>query len=469
MIDSTNTPLSAITVVKLVIETTSPMAISTGFRETLADTQIARDVNGLPRIPASSFAGVWRHLATQSLPYIDVEHYFGYTSDQQSAASNIIVSDGRILDSKHRKVPNYVDPNVIDNDPVLRLCKRERPLQRDGVAINDRGVAKEKNKYDKVMLPTGLRFTLNIEVKQNTTDEVSSLLALLNDSRFALGSSTRNGLGQFAVVQSEVVYVVLGSNPNAGQELQHTLQRACANENALSDPQYQPQSSKLLAEIPLQAIDNWRCGRGSQLLGPKSSDSNVSIISYSEPKVVWRDQRATLSQSQPVLCGSSVKGMIAHRVAFHYRKHQHVWAESMADASHEEWQKRPDALNKLFGFAEDDTGKAGRLVVLDSPINVEHIVTRHHNAIDRFTGGVRQGALFTEELLYQPSFTITLLLLGDEPISEPLQLALTDTLEDIELGLLSIGAGSGRGTSMTMLQADKSMVFNKALLQGAVE
>ncbi|MFA0704086.1 RAMP superfamily CRISPR-associated protein, partial [Vibrio sp. 10N.222.48.A8] len=72
---------------------------------------------------------------------------------------------------------------------------------------------------------------------------------------------------------------------------------------------------------------------------------------------------------------------------------------------------------------------AGSLWVEDADIEYEHIVIRHHNSIDRFTGGVRKGALYSEELLYQPRFTISMYLTKQEEDLEALLLcALNDTI-----------------------------------------
>ena len=49
--------MSQVIVARLVIECSSPMAVSTGGRDTGFDTQLVRDVNGLPLIPATLGGG----------------------------------------------------------------------------------------------------------------------------------------------------------------------------------------------------------------------------------------------------------------------------------------------------------------------------------------------------------------------------------------------------------------------------
>ena len=138
----------------------------------------------------------------------------------------------------------------------------------------------------------------------------------------------------------------------------------------------------------------------------------------------------------------------------------------MANDAHQDWQARPAELGDLLGFIDGDTktAQAGRLIVLDSPVRHDHTVIRTHNSIDRFTGGVRDGALYSEELLYQPTFELQLYLTPGEPLSDELNGALLDTLNDIKFGLLPIGAGAGRGTSMVMPDSSKTWQVNESLL-----
>jgi CRISPR/Cas system CSM-associated protein Csm3 (group 7 of RAMP superfamily) len=481
MVNTENIKRTDITVVKLVLETASPMAISSGQREVGFDNQLARDVNGLPTIPATAFAGVWRHLARSTLSEkIDIDYYFGFTNKVrnngrvESASANIVVSNGRLLDSGNTVVENYASPERIASDPVLSLCHHQRPMYRDRVAINDRGVAKETGKFDQILLPKGIRFALTIKVKSALENDLELLLGVLNDKRFALGGSTRNGLGQLKLVNSDVINIDLSAGITAGQMLRSALTQPCSDNNELAKPKYNAYSSGLLASVPLQALDYWRCGRGSELLGRPPESGTVGIITYSESCVSWTQSKASVDKPTPVFCGSSIKGILAHRIAYHYRRRVGLWAESMENESHENWETRPQAINQLFGFATDgldeesfsNSGQAGRLIVLDSVVDYrpENITIRTHNSIDRFTGGVRKGALYSEELIYQPQFTLEIYITPGEPLPSELQQAVKDTFDDIQMGLLPMGAGSGRGTSLVELQSEKAMTFNSHLL-----
>ncbi|HIF9176061.1 TPA: RAMP superfamily CRISPR-associated protein [Photobacterium damselae] len=471
--------MSTICVAKLVIETVSPMAIATGSRETNFDIALVRDMNGLPMIPASAIAGVWSHLTQRHLGGDACRYWFGVdktASQGDFMPSRLTITDARLHDSHNVPVSNYMTPEQIAADPLLATCVLDRPHHRDRVAINDRSVAKENAKFDQIVLPKGLRFSLTVRW-QGELDSANAILALWSLRQMAFGSSTRNGLGQIALVASEIKSFDLKQGESQGKALQ-TYVFDCRAPTAQAEFVSATNTSLLLAQLPLKALDNWRCGSGSEVLNQANQDKNVGIITYSEPSWHWAHHRASNDNGTmtPVLCGSSIKGILAHRLAYHYRKHREIWAEIMENASHDEWQTRPIELKGLLGHADDTDhaqSLAGLLMVDDCPLSDYQTTLRYHNAIDRFTGGVRKGALYSEELLYQPKFTVKIWLtrLPTAPSTDEEKTAwqnviqaFKDTVRDIELGLLPMGAGSGRGSSLVEKSTHDEWICNDALL-----
>ena len=455
--------MSRIYLTRLVIETQTPMAINSGGRETGFDSQLARDANGMPYIPATSIAGVWRYLAKEDnkLGEQAAEFWFGTTE----RCSTLTLADGVVHNSQNKPVVGLISSQETQNDPILALLRQDRPHHRERVHINDRGVAADGAKFDQLLLPAGVRFSVDIRWSSNSEDarqekEWQAVLACWQSRRFALGATTRNGLGQIKVVASSQQVLDLAGNPAAGKQLCQFVKRTEIPTRLDLTAQPQPAS---FAELPLQALDNWRCGTGSSLLDAGKEEANVNIITYSEPRIEWQNNAAAIVPNSPVLCGSSIKGILAHRIAFHLRKRLGIWAEDMADCDHETWENRPTELKQLLGHADQDDHNqsvAGKLFVDDCHIDFEHIIVRTHNSIDRFTGGVRQGALYSEELLYQPSFTLRLWLVPGTSLSPELKGALEDTLSDLQTGLLPLGAGSGRGTSLVMQNKTQEWLVN---------
>ncbi len=460
--------MSQINYTRLVIETTSPMAINSGHREAGFDTQLARDANDLPYIPASAIAGVWGHITQNHFDDDFYQKWFGTTEQ----SSSITISNAVVHNSRNQPVMSLTPRTELEKDSLLNLLLQARLMHRERVAINDRGVARETGKFDQLLLPAGLRFSLDLH--WNTAREKSTLnqtewqqlLELWLQPEFAFGSSTRNGLGQIKVIASESEMIELNNNPQAGKRWQTLRQNKQLPKGQLDV--LNQCTHNLFAQLPIKALDNWRCGLGTERLGRQETQGSVGIISYSEPKVDWKNNRASLGKPKAVLCGSSIKGILAHRVAYHLRRHKGNWAETMEQASHEQWQERPVELKELFGYADSDEHQnsvAGKLRVSDCQIQYTNTVLRTHNSIDRFTGGVRKGALYTEELLYQPEFMLKLSLEKQHVLSPELKQALLDTLEDLKIGLLPIGAGSGRGNSLVMADANKKWQLKPELIK----
>jgi CRISPR/Cas system CSM-associated protein Csm3 (group 7 of RAMP superfamily) len=441
---------------RLVIETKTPMAIYSGNRDTGFDNQLARDANGLPYIPGTSIAGVWRSLVRECCDQQVDKAWFGHLGQGQHS-SRLSISNGIVHNSDNQPVIGLKNKRELNKDPLLALLQQDRPMHRERVKINDRGVAADRAKFDQLLIPAGVRFCIDItfddrNFSANDIAQWQRILACWQHRRFALGATTRNGLGQFKVVGCSQEKVNLLNNPAAAKQ----LTAFSAYSDIPNQLTWQHKfSEKPLAILPLKALDNWRAGSGTQLLGKLDTSHAVSLLTYSETKIVWENNVANCNTAPvPVICGSMIKGILAHRIAFHLRKHLGVWAQDMAEHSHQQWQTRPEQLSDLFGFADEQSGAehcdniAGKMYVDDCEISFKHTNIRHHNSIDRFTGGVRKGALYSEELLYQPEFTITLWLALNTHLSPELKLAIADTLEDLQLGLLPMGAGSGRGTSL---------------------
>lgn len=456
-----------ITATKLVLETQSPMAINTGLRELGFDSELVRDTNGLPMIPSTALTGQLSHHCERHLGEELKDKWFGTTEQ----SSTLFISHGLIINSHYKSVDHFISQNQLDNDPLLSFCAQSRPHHRERVAINDRGVAVETSKFDQILLPKGIRFEVmfhwSTQERHDSqlldVDEWHQILSLINMRTFALGSSTRNGLGCIDIVASKEQQFDLspqGDGKVAGKIFKefrdselptsHELEATLTQHQPILDP---------YCSVRLKALDNWRCGSGMNLLSRKeaSNERTPDIITYSEPMFEWESKeskpRAKLKKHQALLCGSSIKGILAHRIAFHLNRHTNRWADTLADSCHDEWQKKPDLLKLLFGDADEEhqNSLAGVLFVDDAQVDYKDTIIRHHNSIDRFTGGVRQGALYSEELLYQPEFTLNLYLSTPfEQLDERLKLALSDTLTDLKEGLLPIGAGSGRGTSLVI-------------------
>jgi hypothetical protein len=114
----------------------------------------------------------------------------------------------------------------------------------------------------------------------------------------------------------------------------------------------------------------------------------------------------------------------------------------------------------VFGHVTGETARAGALVVEDGEVSghddVRNTAYLMHTSIDRFTGGVRNHVLFSEEALYGGKLHFRLFLdrtrleknLRAEKIpdqSDRIREALKAALTDLAEGRLPLGAGMAKG------------------------
>lgn len=472
-----------INLTRLVIETISPMAIHSGGRELGFDNQLARDANGLPFIPATAIAGVWRHMVHKKWGEDEANKWFGSNAKTVQHASILQIGNGEIHNSDNKPQHGILDEQAINDDDLLRLLVQNNPHSRERVRINDLGSAKNQGKFDQVLLPKGVRFTIDIrwDNAQNIDDytylqQWHKILDCLHHINCAFGSSTRNGLGRFKVIAKYDETIDLQSRSQAIKKIKQFNDRETPLTYALSCGECTTSHQQLLFDVPLQANSTWRCGKSQHIL--KTEYNNTpKILSYSEKVINWQNHKGQISSdAKPVLCGSSIKGILAHRITFHYNRHRKYWARDEIGESLEDWSKRPKEIEQLFGYkSDDDQGQAGLLMIADAEIiyydeqkgeqdRQKNIIHRTHNSINRFTGGVMPGALYTEELLYQPQFNIKAYVIDQNiKLSNAMKNAIKDTLQDLKTGRLSIGAGTGRGTSLT--QGNGKIIFNEDLIE----
>lgn len=137
----------------------------------------------------------------------------------------------------------------------------------------------------------------------------------------------------------------------------------------------------------------------------------------------------------PTIPGSSLKGVLRSRAEYICRV---VGAEACAE-------QRCGACVPcgLFGFAGDKSAKRGKIAVDDAPISDPMTSWRPHVAIDRFTGGARNEALYNDEVVASGTFTLRLWELNDVTPAE--RRLLHAVLDDLHEGYLGIGARTTAG------------------------
>ncbi|MGY4878182.1 RAMP superfamily CRISPR-associated protein [Vreelandella aquamarina] len=437
---------------RLVLEATTPHGVHSGHGDATHDVLLVRDANGLPYIPATSLAGVLRHLYIAEYGDQDAGQVFGHVKGDEGQPSWLNVMAALVNDSR-----NLAQEGLRDDpqaDPILAFLLDDKPLVRQRVKLGMRGTAADTGKFDGTLIPAGTRYTTFIGYWASDADDGTTvfeqLLALLNHPAFRLGHGTRSGSGAFRVQALDTACWDLRIKEERDGYCQRPRKRA--QHHGLSA--HQPATDNVnthsvTAVLSLQAEGGLRIGGGEVALsGPDAKGRLPDLLPQSEPRIVWHGDQAKVSEPVPVIPGSAVKGAIAHRLGFHYRRLSGDLLDP-AQMPVPDDTPEPGALT-LLGWAvngDEDEGRAGKLLIDDIYLEAPKVLRQTHNRIDRFTGGVMQGALFEQEVLWQPPLTLTLTILDIENLQQdPVLLnALNATLEDLANGALPLGANGSRG------------------------
>ena len=138
--------------------------------------------------------------------------------------------------------------------------------------------------------------------------------------------------------------------------------------------------------------------------------------------------------------GSSLKGAIAHRAAYHYNLQNNFFIGN---------EEAKLVIDKLFGNAKnskkDIAGSKGKVLFSDVyKVDKNETKVFDHVAIDRFTGGGIDGALFQEKTTAQSDvWEIEILL--ENGVEEVYVNAFEATLNDICNGMLPLGGATTKG------------------------
>ena len=449
-----NTPYTHRYVLRAVIQFTAPFLIGAGREGDIADAVFVADANGLPAIPGSSLAGVLRSAFRAAGHGANEEDLlFGYQNGKAGAGSKLTVSWGCIHDSHNRPVEGIVKPQDLD-DPVL--AKAMSPMIRDHVRISHRGAsdAEGHGKFDEQAVCAGHRFTFELELRGDKTDQSlwNKLLAVVADPALRLGGKTRRGFGVF--VFDSVKSRVYDLHCDFDAYRQHPVSLALPSP-CLPDLSKMPAAAEFAPDsirLTLKPHGYWMFGGGYDL---PDVPGEADMAPVRDCRVEWKDNAGRIVEDLLVIPATGLKGALAHRVAFHYNALTGVFADSLAEKRPEDVTAQNNlAVRELFGYCKgkqedgaEETGQRGRVLLNDLYLSAEspsQLV--HHVGIDRFTGGARDQVLFCERPLWQGEpLEVTIQVVDARKLEGKSRQALRLAVQDLTEGRLQVGAGAGRG------------------------
>lgn len=421
-------------VARVVIEAETPMAVGCGGKDILTDALVVTDVNGLPYIPGTSIAGVLRSMIGEE----KASEFFG----TQDNGSEIIFSDAKIVDSDGRVVDG-LKPEAIDTDSLLRHY-RQLPI-RQHVRIGKKGTGDDHGKFDEQVVFAGTCFCFEIEMVATSADEVlfDSTLDCLGNKTFRLGHGSRKGFGSVSV--REIKKLVFDLTDENGLKDYLCLTSHLNDKKWDNEEKYQVKeqnTSWTVYHIELRPMDFMFFGSGF-------GDCEADMTPVKESKVVWENGRGHMEENLTLIPASSIKGALSHRVAYHYNKEKQLFVGNPEAKTGVE----NVAVRTLFGCTLDNGKVIERGNVLFSDIilktNTQDVVL-NHVAIDRFTGGALDGALFQEKPTFAQGETFETDILVNNALEADLDVikALEAALRDIVECRLPLGGGANRGNGM---------------------
>ena len=430
----------------------------------VADMSLLRDENKKPFIPGASIAGAARSfLARRSLPWSDyADSKNGFVNEP--AGLKQLFGGGEKANSNK---PGAMSALIVSDAPCVP--EQMKTSIRDGVRVEAQsGIAADKAKFDIEVLERGTEFDLSMQCIIRRADEEDknydltewflALLYVFQQGDVQLGARTRRGYGRGKVVNWEIRDLRM----NCPQDVMTWLR---------DDPWSLPESD--LTPCSLKSDQR----RYFQIEADFRLHTSLLIRSSSaDPKAP--DMVHLQSAGEPVVPGTSFAGAFRHRAA--------LIADSLC------WHKEPvdkDAVCEMFGpiheqkrtETQEDTDQANQGENVQGAPEEEHDETQQKElwasrvlieerlvknvearwqdrvAIDRFTGGSLQSALFNEKPVYplRPDdyvaekfrTHIRLRLTLEEPDDAEIGLLLL-TLRDFWHGQAALGGetSNGRGT-----------------------
>lgn len=450
-------------VARVTIMFTTPFAISSGRSMGSGAAEVMSDANGLPAIPATSMVGALRHAFEDRLivdgvseadAALEAGKLFGPPVDVDGTASPLSVSSAHIHDADDRPVDGLVAPN--DRrlaDPVLENARKG--LRRDRVRLSHRGMSDGRGKFEERMVAAGHRFTFDMTLRGDETVKPGwrLILGLLQDPDLRLGGGTRRGRGGFEVLRlSGRTFDLRDPEDYAAYAAVPAALDAPSTLPGLEAKAEDARPSVTITLRDLHADGPWLFGGGP----PEGNEGMAPVV---EPQVRWEKDHGHVDEA-PVhyVPATSLKGALAHRLAWHYNRLTGTFAVKDRDLEQHVGAANR-AVRALLGCVEQssqaaggEVGRRGWLVLDDIYLSARAASEEvHHVSLDRFSGGARSGLLFSERVLdpvaLRTDYTLTVIptLAPYDEDDADVRRALRATLDDIRRGRLSFGGGTGRG------------------------
>ena len=391
------------------LEAETPLKVGSADSDFMKDSPIQKDWNGLPMILGTSIAGVLRKDFEGH-----VDEVFG-----KEFGSKVIFSNALLVDEEDKVNEGL----LLEKTPFLELF--DNLPQREHTAITEKGVALEHSKFDEEVVYKGTQFKFSLEMLEDKSS-FDQLLEMLQSPAFRLGGGSTKGFGKFKIL--EILTQTL-ENPQSLANYSSSLNNTNGRRVDLSTNNQAKNHTIYTLKI---SPDNFF------MFGSGFGDDDADQIPVLEKIIDYKAKG--LSENHILIPATSLKGAIAHRTAYHYNLQNKLFIGN---------KKAKKVVTELFGEAKNSKdeieGSRGKLLFSDLfKLDRDESKVFDHVAIDRFTGGGLDGALFQEKTTaQQDEWEVEILL--ENGVDESFIKAFEATLDDVCSGMLALGGATTKG------------------------
>ena len=363
----------------------TPLKVGSGNKSLVSDAMVCLDANGLPYVPGTSLAGLFR----QSLDAENETRLFGTGNH----GSNVILTDACLIYEGGKVVEGLLPQKT----PFLARYAN-LPI-RQHVRIGHSGAAEKGGKFDEQIVFAGSRFCFNMEIlgkDKQETESFKDILSLVLGKQFRIGGGSRKGFGRIKIERISYIELDLSQADDLNLYLTKT---ASLNDSSLCNK---------MKDLPLspRKDDSWENVRVELspndffLFGSGFGDDDADLTPVYEPVVVWQGEDPCFSERLSLIPATSVKGALAHRTAYHYNLLTRKFADKENSLENLTGSNN-HAVCRLFGKEGSDKEQSFRGKVLFSDVFLDNVTEKvfNHVVIDSYTGGSLDGGLFNEKVL----------------------------------------------------------------------
>jgi len=397
---------------KLKFTLLSPLSIGDSI-SVHSDKDVILDSRGLPVIPATSIAGKIRSFSSEA----DRDKYFGVVK------INTNPDNDKIIKQEDSAIAFY--DAEYDSKIDEKKGKWEKAIIsiRDSVALDEYKTAKKGAKFDFQIVEPGAVFFGFVEA---FTKEAADKFQELLPKEIYLGSKTTRGYGKIRIGYQFKEFRLIDTGLDDWLGF-----------NMFCDNEWEEWEEKVEGSIDRQDSTKEKITINISL---KQNNSGLSIRQYYIKPVDTKPDSAdygplTLKNNTPVIPGASWAGLFRHHM--------------------NDLLKDENLTNEFFGFVDPDKKKSSKSKITFGESILKGYTKKQltRNAIDRFTNGTKDKALYTENTIYGGCTNLEIMI--DKGIKDEVIFALCATIMDIHYGYAALGGltAVGRGLfSITGIQ-----------------